>query len=438
MNTINSRYLAYKILYEIETKKTFSTEVIDRYFSTFEIDQRDKSLVNKIVYGILENKFLLDYYIENISSTDLKKIDQEILIILRIGIYQILFLDKIPDSAAVNEAVKVTKKVNFKAKGFVNGVLRNFLRKKESITLDNLNGEEHLRVKYSHPKWLINYYKNNIEDYAVENILKFNNSHSDQYIRVNTLKITRDELINRLKENNAICEPSTLTKDGVRIINLNGFDLVDNELFEDGLFYIQDDASILVSEILAPAPGEFIIDTCASPGGKTTHIAQLMKNKGHVLARDVSKHKLNFIEENLQRLAIEIVDLEVFDATEEDLDNYMSADRVLVDAPCSGLGIINKLPDIRYNKTPSDLDDLSDLQYKILENSSKLVKEQGTLVYSTCTVGPKENIEVIEKFLYNNKDFRIEQINKEDFLQIIPGKQNTDGFFICKLTRQSR
>lgn len=436
MQNINTRKLAYEILMALEESREVSDKVINDYLKKNSLDKRDENLVRKIVYGCLENKLLLNYYIEKVVSMDFSKIDQELIYILQIGMYQILFLDKIPNSAAVNESVKIAKKVNFKTSGFVNGVLRNFIRQKDQLKISQENLLDYLSITYSYPKWLVTYFIDLYGQEQTETIFKFNKKPPVLSIRVNTLKITRDDLLSDLKALGMIVKLSNLTDAGILIVDLNGLSIDTLDLFKEGYFYIQDDASILVSEILAPKEGDKVLDVCAAPGGKSTHIAQLMNDKGLVLARDVSSNKLAFIDENVKRLGIRSIQTEIFDGTNLDEKHINYFDGILVDAPCSGLGIIRRKPEIKYNRSLEEIKSITNLQYEILEKSAELLKTGGTLVYSTCTIGTLENQDVINKFLSKHENFDIIKVDGKDYLQILPGDYASDGFFICKLLKK--
>jgi 16S rRNA (cytosine967-C5)-methyltransferase len=436
MQNVNARKLAYKILMSLEESREVSDKVINDYLKKNILDKRDENLVRKIVYGCLENKLLLNYYIGKVATQPFSKLDQEIIYILQIGMYQILFLDKIPDSAAVNESVKIAKKVNFKTSGFVNGVLRSFIRQKDQLGISQEDLIEYLSITYSYPKWLVNYFIDLYGQKHTEDIFKFNKKPPVLSIRVNTLKTTRDNLLSDLEGLGMSVELSNLTDAGILINNLNGLSVDNLDLFKEGYFYIQDDASILVSEILKPQEGEKVLDVCAAPGGKSTHMAQLMNDHGFLLARDISTKKLSYIDENIKRLGIQSIQTETFDATIFDQEHSGYFDKVLVDAPCSGLGIIRRKPEIKYSRSIEDIKSITNLQYKILEESAKLLKSGGSLVYSTCTVGTLENQDVINKFLSKHENFDIIKIDDKDYLQILPGDYASDGFFICKLIKK--
>jgi len=436
MKNVNARKLAFMILMSIEENREVSDKVINDYLKKNSLDKRDENLVRKIVYGCLENKLLLNYYIEKMVSMPFAKMDQEIIYILQIGMYQILFLDKVPNSAAVNESVKIAKKVNSKTSGFVNGVLRNFIRQKDQLTISEKDLIEYLSLTYSYPKWLVNYFIDLYGQEKTEDIFKFNKKAPMLCVRTNTLKVTREELLGALIDLGMSVKKSNLTEAGLIIYDLNGHSIDQIDLFKNGYFYIQDDASILVSEILDPKEGDNILDVCAAPGGKSTHLAQLIKDKGYILSRDVSKNKLELIEENVKRLGIQSIQSEIYNGTKEDKSHQEYFDKILIDAPCSGLGIIRRKPEIKYNRSLEDIRLITKTQYRILEESSKLVREGGHLVYSTCTVGNLENSDVINKFLSKHKNFDIIKIDNKDFLQILPGDYPSDGFFICKLLKK--
>lgn len=445
MNNVNPRRAALNILVDIEKNEAFSNIAINKFLKKNEVSSLDRRFISQLVYGVLENKIYLDHIVKSFSKTKLHKIEIEILNILRIGLYQIVFLEKIPSSAAVNESVKLAKKVNHRLSGFVNGILRNFARNPDTVKLpdDKADTINYLSVKYSHPKWLVSKWVN---DYGVEftkDLLESNNESPDLTVRTNTLKVTREALIKQLEDEGVKCRIGEIAPEAIVIESMKkGLDYL--KPFKEGLFQIQDESSMLVSHVLKPEQAEFIIDVCSAPGGKSTHIGQLMNNKGKILSRDIHEHKLNLIKENSERLGVTIIQTEEYNALTLDESLLESADKVLVDAPCSGLGIIRRKPEIRYFKEAKDIVELSKLQTQILNVSSKYVKIGGVLVYSTCTIQDEENKSVIKKFLEENDNFALEDINenipkairsKNKYLQLYPHLSNTDGFFICKMKR---
>ena len=443
----NSRELALKILNEVTEDDAYSNLSINKNIDK-SVTDLDASFIREVVYGVLENKIYIDYVIRSFSKVRLKRIEPVIMNILRIGIYQMLFMDRIPDSAAVNESVKLAK--TYASKGshaFTNGMLRNISRNKDKIELPDKSkdGIKYLSVKYSHPEWMIERWKKQYNFPFAEELVKANNKRPKLNIRTNTLKISRDELIERLEDQNLICKKTPYAKDG--IIVENPINIINTDEFKEGLFQIQDESSMLVSQIMDPKEGSLVIDVCSAPGGKTTHIAQMMNNKGRVIARDIYDHKLKLINENSKRLGLDIIEIEEYDATKLDENLLEKADYTLVDAPCSGLGLIRRKPDIKWNKRESDIDNIKELQYEILETSSKYVKKGGVLVYSTCTIDKEENINLIKQFLSENDDFELldfkdlvdnskDLIKNTGYIELFPNINDTDGFFISKMVKK--
>ncbi|WP_432665168.1 16S rRNA (cytosine(967)-C(5))-methyltransferase RsmB [Wukongibacter baidiensis] len=445
MSNVNPRRVAINILVDIEENQAFSNIAINKFLKKNEVSSLDRRFISQLVYGVLENKLYLDYIIQNFSKTKLHKIEIEILNILRLGLYQIIFLEKVPNSAAVNESVKIAKKVNYRLSGFVNGILRNYVRNQNKVKLPSFdqNPNHHLSIKYSHPEWLV---KKWINDYGIDftkKLLEANNSSPNLTVRTNTLKITREVLMEELEGEDVVCRVGEFAENSIVMESMKSR-LDRLKAFNKGLFQVQDESSMLVSQVLNPMEGEFVIDVCSAPGGKSTHMAQLMKNKGRILSRDIHDHKLDIVRENSNRLGISIIETERFDATTLDKNLLGKADKVLVDAPCSGLGIIRRKPEIRYFKEANDIQELSKLQLEILNVSSKYVKVGGAIVYSTCTIQDEENANIVNRFLKQNDNFTLVDINKnlpekirssKSFLQLYPHISNTDGFFICKMER---
>ncbi len=443
----NPREAAIKILGEINEEKAYSNISIARNIEEG-MSSLDESLIREIVYGVIENKLLIDWVIMQFSKVKLKKIAPVIKEILRVGVYQILFMDKIPHSAAVNESVKLAKKYGHKGSiGYVNAVLRNISRNKEDLKLPerNDNPVEYLSVKYSHPKWMIEKW---LYDYGIdftEELCIANNERPKLNIRVNTLKTSKKELIDRLEGQGFITSEGKYAKDCIIIDN--PVRITGTDEFRNGLFQIQDESSMLVAQIMAPKQGGFVIDVCSAPGGKTTHIAQKMENRGKIIARDIHEHKLQLIESNIRRLGIDIIDTEKYNALCLDESLVNKADYCLVDAPCSGLGLIRRKPDIKWSKDKDDLSEITKLQYEILLNSSRYVKKGGILVYSTCTINKEENIFLVKKFIDNNDNYKLmsfeelidnAELNKSaanGYIELYPNINNTDGFFIAKMIK---
>lgn len=446
---MNAREAAIKVLVDTEEKGAYSNIALNKILNGSELSPLDKGLATELVYGTLKNKILIDYYIAGFSKVKLKKISSWIINILRIGIYQLMFSDKIPVSAACNESVKLAKKYGHSASaGFVNAIMRNIARDRQKVKLPDKDKDPSLyfSVKYSHPKWIVDMLLSEHDIDFSESLLIANNEVPKLSIRTNTLKTNRDSLINILRDEGAAAEKSTIAPEGVTVEGLAS--PANSKVFSKGYFQVQDESSMLVARVLGPNPGEFVIDVCSAPGGKTTHIAQLMNNEGSILAFDIHPHKLDLVRENARRLGINIIETVEQDASIEINDLKEKADCVLVDAPCSGLGIIRRKPDIKWTRTQSDIKALKEIQRKILKVSSSYVKPQGTLVYSTCTILKAENIDTVDEFLSENQNFYIENVegfieeplrkyvDSRGYLQLYPNIQGADGFFICRMKRK--
>ena len=413
------REAALKTLYEVEKNGAYSNIALKNELALNSFSDRDRHFATSIVYGVIDKKLTLDYVIKHYSKIKLKKLSPYILLILRMGIYQILFMDKIPDNAAVNECVTLAKRYGHKASsGYVNGVLRSVIRGGVEYPKDK---EKYLEVKYSYPEWLVKMWLDDFGYEFTEQLMEAFSKPAELTLRPNTLKITAEELCEKLLQYNA------RVSDGAVICD--GFDIAKSDLYKDGYFSVQDKAAQAAAVLLAPKPEDIVIDMCAAPGGKTTHMAELMENKGEILAFDIYEHKTELIEKNAQRLGIDIIKTRVFNAAERDESLIKTADCVLCDVPCSGLGIIGRKPEIKWNR-PEDLSSLYETQKRILTNGAAYVKDGGTIVYSTCTINRRENEETISAFLSQNKDFE-----KEFEKTYYPHIDNTDGFYICRLKR---
>ncbi|WP_058485315.1 16S rRNA (cytosine(967)-C(5))-methyltransferase RsmB [Defluviitalea phaphyphila] len=449
MTQLTPREIAINIILEIDKEKAYSNISFQEYFRVYDyLTSLDKAFITEIVNGTLRYIKNIDYVINQFSKIKTNKMKPFILNVLRIGVYQILFMDKVPISAACNECVKITKKRGLKGlSGFVNGILRNIARNIDKISYPdkNKNIVEYLSIKYSYPQWMIKYWLTSYSKEFVEELCEASNKAPQITIRCNRLKIDRSSLINILVKENIQVHSGLYTKEAINIKKTSAINQLDS--FKKGLFQVQDESSILVGYVLNPNSGENILDVCAAPGGKATHCAELMNNDGEIIARDIHEHKLNLIRSSAKRLGIDIIKTEQYDATILDESKLETMDKVIIDAPCSGLGIIRKKPDIKWKKSIEDLDKLVEVQRKILSVCSQYVKKGGVLVYSTCTISEKENIENIKWFI-NNFDFVLENINpyipkklqcnttKKGYIQLYPHIHKTDGFFIARLKRK--
>lgn len=444
---INPREIAMKILIDINEKDAYSNIVINRHLDK-DIDSRDESFIREVVYGVLENKLYIDYIISKASKIKLKKIHYNILEILRIGIYQIVFMDRIPDSAAVNESVKLAKKYGHRGTiGYVNGMLRSIIRDKDGfLNIDVKDKIDYISIKYSHPKFMVERWAKEYGIGFTEDLCKKNNEVPSLNIRVNTLKISREDLRERLSQKGIKTKYGRYAYDCLIVENPQG--IVDTHEFKEGLFTIQDESSMLVSQVMNPRDGSLVLDVCAAPGGKSTHMGQIMENKGMIISRDIFQHKIQLIEDNARRLGVDIIKAEIFDALNRDIDLIDKLDYCLLDAPCSGLGLIRRKPEIKWNRVEEDIKSLSDLQYRIIDNIKDYVKIGGILVYSTCTVEKEENILLIDRFIEENPGFKLIGIEdrfqnrdgldtlEHGYIQLFPNIHDTDGFFIAKMRKE--
>ncbi len=422
-----NRRTAYFTLLDVETKNSYSNLALNHRIISNKPDS--PALVRELVYGVLENKMYLDYIIEQFIKTPIEKVKLSDLTVLRLGIYQIKFLDGVPDYAAVNESVELAKKVCKGREGFINGVLRSFLRADKEVELPNksTNLIKYLSIRYSYEPWIIELWLEQFAPDFVEELLSAGNATPDLIIRVNTMKTTREDLKNRIRAKGYEANDGILCE---QALHVKGTDLLGGKLYESGMFSVQDESSMLAVNLLDPQPFETVMDLCAAPGGKTLAIAEKMRDRGYVSAWDIYRRKLGIINKEAERLGVSIVQTKTWDATRVDSAMMEKADKVLVDAPCSGLGVVRRKPEIKYKKHSAEILELPKKQLAILSAASKYVKPGGVLVYSTCTISPYENQKVVKDFLKKNPYF-----SKEEEIQLLPNINNTDGFFICKMKK---
>ncbi len=446
---INTREIILDMLMEICEKGAYSHVVLRQTLRKYQyLDKRDRAFITRITEGTLENRIYIDYVINQVSNIKVAKMKPLIRNLLRMSAYQVLMMDSVPVAAACNEAVKLAIKRSFmQLKGFVNGVLRAIARNKDNIKLPNASVDfvEHLHVVYSMPKWII---EQLVVQYSMEEasriIKSFGESDRKICVRMNTSKEEATTIIRRLEEEGVTVERSDIYGDALYI---SGIDFLEGlEVFNEGLISVQDLSSMLVSVIADPKEDNLCLDMCAAPGGKSIHLYELMKGKGKVVARDISDYKVSLIEENADRTGAFGVIAEVFDATELDEDMLGKADVVIADLPCSGLGVIGKKSDIKYNMTKEKQQELVKLQRKMLDNAWQYVKKGGTLIYSTCTINKEENI---ENMRYVEEKYPVKLVDiskyvpesfcggtaKNGYIQMLPGIDGTDGFFISRFER---
>ena len=442
---IDARSAALSVLRQVFNEGAYTNIAVNKYLrglKSGQISDADRRLMTELVYTTVKAKGTIDWYLQKCVDRPLKKIDKPVLAVLRLSACQLLYMSKIPPSAAVNEAVKLARSVSHEGSAkFVNGVLRGLLRQKDQWQFPDRSKDEasYLALAYYHPRWLVKKWLKQFGAEATEKLLQFDNAPAPVTLRANTLVISRDELVNKLRKLGAECEPSKWCSDGVVCRRLPGFEALFKNLHR--AFYVQDESSMLVGSIMTPKPGETIIDMCSAPGGKTTHLAQLMQNKGIIYAGDIHEHKIGLINENAKRLGISIIKAQVQDAAEFNEAWAGSADRVLVDAPCSGLGVLRRRAEGRWRKQKEDLKVFPPMQLVILKNAARYVKPGGMLVYSTCTIEQAENHYLVREFLDADDNFAYagfkhpltgETVNE---LQLLPWADGIDGFYICVLRR---
>lgn len=422
----NPREAAIAALYKIEKDGAYSNRaVID---ALFQCEPMDKALANEIIMGVIRNKLYLDFIIQKYSKIKLKKLSTWVLLILRTAVYQLVMMDKIPSSAACNEAVKLAGRyAHSAAKGYVNGVLRSISSSVDDLPKPTGSKTEQMSVLYSCPLWLAEKLAEQFGEQKCEEILKDSLLPHMTTVRANILKITAEELCKALKDegNNAELIEGECVK-------INGaIDVTKSNAYKDGFYTLQNINSYRAAKILSPKSDEVVIDMCSAPGGKTTHIAELMGNRGRVIAFDIHPHKIGLIEKAAKRLGITCVEAKCNNSENVIEELKGVADKVLADVPCSGIGVIHKKPDVKYNRKAEDIEELTRIQENILETSARYVKAGGDIVYSTCTILAEENENQIKRFLLRHSDFEVafEKLYLAD-------ETGGSGFYICKLHKK--
>ena len=433
---MSARTTALCALIATRRQGAWSDGILKEYVQRDRLERRDAALAATLTYGVMQNRMLLDHYLEQVVSGGLSRLQPAMLDILRLGAYQILLLDKIPDSAAVNEAVEQTKRyVNQKAAGMTNGALRALSRKKGS-----LNEPRDLATKYSHPQALVDLLTDSVGRDQIESFLQADNEPAPTCLQINPLLSDPDEVERALTEQEILFRKHPWLP-GCYLVTGTG-NLARLELFASGKVYVQDASAKLAAMAAGVRPGMRVLDTCAAPGGKSFALAMEMKNEGSVTSCDIHAHKISLIEKGAARLGISIITAREADASKFQEEFKDGFDVVVADVPCSGLGVIRKKPDIRY-KDLAPTERLPAVQAAILENVSRYVRPGGALLYSTCTVLRRENEDVANAFLARHPAFHLEAFTVPDgldgqnggMLTLYPHVHEADGFFICKLRK---
>lgn len=448
------REMALKALYKIEKDGAYSNIVLDETIkrNKGKINERDIGFISELVYGVTTWKLTLDEIIKKHSKIRIKKISPWIINILRMGAYQIIFLDRIPKSAAVNEGVNLAKKYGNKGSiSFTNAILRKIEKSDYEELKTTENPKERISKVTSMPMWIVEKLAEEKGIEEAENICMASNLKPLLTIRVNTLKVTSDEFVKKLEDiektrqkeannekdekinnnlENMICQP---TNQENFFILKNTKNIENMELFKQGYFTVQDISAGLAAKTLNPKPRDKVLDCCSAPGGKTTYLAELMQNKGYIEAWDIHEHRVKLVEQTSKRLGIEIINAKVKDATIYHENYNEKFDKILLDVPCLGIGVIKRKPDIKWQRNEEHIKEITKLQMKILTTCSKYLKNGGKLVYSTCSILKEENQNIIEQFLKENKNFEFAD-KKNKFFEINTNEKQ-DGFFICKLKK---
>lgn len=421
---MNAREQALKTLYKIFIDGAYSNLALKETLNANRgISAADKHLITVLVYGVVSRHYTLEYVIGRYSKIKPKKISDYIKLILEMGLYQLIYTDRIPQSAAVNESVKLAKKYGRRgSEKFVNGILRSFCRDGCKIIYPN-ERLKYLAVKYSYSFDMAKLFIDNFGSERAESVMNALNSPPPLMLRANSLKCSASELVEMLKK----ADINADTYEGA-LVKTEGFDIGVSDLYKKGYFTVQDAGAYNSAVVLAPKSGDTVLDMCAAPGGKSTHIAELMNNDGKIISCDIHEHKIKLINDSAKRLGIDCIKAQISDGTKYDNGLAEKFDKVLCDVPCSGLGIIRRKPDIKLGR--SEISDLYEIQRSILENGSKYLKSGGTLVYSTCTLNKAENEGITDKFLEKEKTF-VKLFEKT----YLPDTDGSDGFYICAMKK---
>ena len=438
------RGTAVKILNRVERTDSYLDKLIEAELRLGELNDFDKALLTEIVHGVLRWQSKLDWVLNGFFHGNFAKAEVTVRNTLRAALYQILFLDKVPDHAAVNEAVEFMKRIRSeKAAGLVNGVLRNIIRNKEGIHYPDVQNDAalYLSTMYSYPLWMVKRWMNRFGFYETEKLLDAQNQRPTQTLRVNTLKTSVEDFMKMFELQNIPFDKARYLNGFIRTSHLTN--IAQSEIFRRGFFSIQDESAGIASTLLDVQPGDRVIDLCAAPGGKTTFFGETMKNQGTIIAVDKYITRLNLVKAACDRLGITNVELVTADAAEF---TTAPADKVLVDAPCSGLGVLAKKPDIKIKREMRDINDVVKLQAKILDNAATLVKPGGVLVYSTCTIEPEENFQTVKRFLADHPEFEIDRtpaqiperlLTPDGTVETFPHRHGVDGAFAVRLMKNN-
>lgn len=448
----SARNVALQVLTAVEQEGAYSNLLLNGALQKSGLSGPDAGLATELVYGTIQRLNTIDYLLEPFVAKGMDKLAPWVRNLLRLSFYQLHYLDRIPPHAVVNEAVNIAKKRGHQGiSGMVNGVLRSVLRRKEELRLpEHLEPVKRIALAHSHPEWLVSRWIRQYGEETAEAMCRANNEPPSVSVRVNRAKASREEVLRLMEEQGLQASASPVSPDG--IVVHSGGNMALTAWYRDGLISVQDESSMLVAEAVDPKPGMSVLDCCAAPGGKACHIAEILKGSGEVLANDIHPHKAKLIEDHAKRLGLGNVSALSGDALKlNDRFAAESFDRVLLDAPCSGLGVIRRKPDLKWAKTPGDIAEIAGVQRELLDAVSGLLKPGGLLVYSTCTVEPRENAEMVAWFLSRHPEFELAADEPDGWkqqeplaaataraaagLQILPQDYHSDGFYIARLRK---
>lgn len=443
-----AREVALDVLTGVEQEGAYSNLELNRRLQQAGLSASDVGLTTELVYGTVARRNTLDYFLNKFVQKGTAKLQPWVRSLLRMSVYQLVYLDRVPDHAVVSEAVTIAKRRGHQGiSGMVNGVLRSMLRESDKLRIpDGLSAEERISLEHSHPQWLVKRWIKQYGTDTAETICKANNEPPAVSVRVNTTMTSRDQLLDEMIAKGIDAVPSAVSPYG--IVVRSGGNMALTSWYTDGLLSVQDESSMLVAEAVAPEPGMAVLDCCAAPGGKTAHMAELMKDRGRIVANDLHAHKHQLIREQANRLGLDAVETVTGDALDLK-ERYAPAsfDRILLDAPCSGFGVIRRKPDLRWSKTVQDVRDITQLQHELLDSVAGLLKPGGILVYSTCTIEPDENEGQLARFLSEHPEYELAKDHsfpavshemdgiQKGSVQLLPQHFHSDGFYIARLRR---
>jgi 16S rRNA (cytosine967-C5)-methyltransferase len=436
-----------EILTRVEQEQAYSNLLLNQSLLKHPLERADASLATELVYGTIQRLNTLDYLLSRFVAKGVQKLEPWVRSLLRMSLYQILYLDRIPEHAVVNEAVNLAKRKGHSGiSGMVNGVLRNVLRHRNELVIPTgLPPVERIALTHSHPQWMVSAWITRFGEEIAERICAANNEAPNVSIRVNRQRSNREQLLQKLTDEGILVRPSELAPAGIIAENVGN--IAFTSWYKEGLVSIQDESSMLVAEAVNPGPGMRVLDCCAAPGGKTAHMAERMQDRGQIIAVDAHEHKRLLIEEQAQRLGLHCIETLTADARElPQRFAQASFDYVLLDAPCSGLGVLRRKPDLKWSKQQEEVHSVSILQNELLESASQLVTHGGVIVYSTCTLMSEENEQTVNRFLQTHPDFELEAMPESlshlpgsslGMLTILPCDYGSDGFFIARMRRKA-